>query len=216
MKRLLFTFALLTFMIKSNAQVSSKVKNIQDYFDLIKEEWICDMMEWRTKKIVDIKNGYIAYQQLDVEFEPLFQIALFKDINGKDLIVIHRPGYACADIFDCAETAERKTCFLKYEKEDWVDVSHEVLPQILTEYFYEDSTNAKIVNEYAQHAIAYELPQFGQTIRMKLEICDGYINFDYPVDEPIVSDEQIEKLMKERKTLLLIWNKSLGIFELVQ
>jgi hypothetical protein len=203
-------------MVKSNAQVIEKKMNIQDYFDLIKDEWFCDMIEWRTKKIVDINNGYIAYQRLNEEFEPLFQMALFKDVNRKDIIVIHRPGYACADIFDCAETAERKTCFLKYEKEEWVDVSHVVLPQILTEHFYEDSTNAKIVNEYAQHAIAYELPQFGQTIKLNLMICDGYINFDYPADEPIVSDEQIEKLLKERKILLLNWNKRLGIFQLEQ
>ena len=87
------------------------------------------------------------------------------------------------------------------------------MPQILTKHFYQDSTNAAIVNKYASHAIAYELPQIGHTIRLKLEICEGYINFDYP-DEPIVSDEQIEKLSKERKTLLLRWNKRLGFFQL--
>lgn len=200
-------------MVKSNAQVFEKTKTIQYYFDLIKAEWICDLIEWRTKKIVDIKNGYIAFKSLDEEFEPLFQMALFKDINGKDLIVIHRPGHACADIFDCANTAERKTCFLKYGTDGWEDVGPEVLPQILVEHFYEDSTNSKIVNEFAQHAIAYELPRFGQTIKLNLEICDGYINFDYP-DEPIVSDEQIERLLKERNTVLLKWNKGLGIFQL--
>lgn len=213
MKRLLFTIALLTFIVKSNAQVSSKAKNIQDYFELIEEEWICDMI-YSKEKLVDIRNGFISFGSKDWD-EPFFQMALFKDCKGKDLIVIHSPGYACADIFACAHTEERKTFFLKYEKEEWVDVSQVVLPQILTEYFYEDSTNAKIVNEYASHAIAYELPQFGQTIRLKLEICDGYINFDFP-DEPIVSDEQIEKLLKERKTLLLNWNKKLGIFQLEQ
>lgn len=187
--------------------------NIQDYFELIKEEWICDLI-YSKEKLVDISNGFISFTSKDWD-EPFFQMALFKDVNRKDIIVIHRPGYACADIFDCADTAERKTCFLKYDKEGWEDVSHMVLPQILTEHFYEDSTNAKIVNEYAQHAIAYELPQFGQTIRLTLEICDGYINFDYP-DEHIVSDERIERLLKERKTLLLNWNKRLGIFQLEQ
>jgi hypothetical protein len=214
MKRILFTIALLTFIVKSYAQGSGKAKTIQDYFELIKEEWICDFTH-SHKKIVDSRNGYISFRPLESEFEPLFQMALFKDCKGKDLIVIHSPGYACADISDCPETEERKTYFLKHEKEEWVDVSHVVLPQILTEHFYEDSINAKIVNEYAQHAIAYELPQFGHTIRLKLEICEGYINFDNP-DEPIVSDEQIEKLMKQRKTLLLKWNKRLGIFQLVE
>ncbi len=209
MKRIIFTIVLLSFMVESDAQVFKKVKNIQDYFELIKDEWICDFTR-SNKKIVDIRNGYISFRPLDSEDEPLFQMALFKDSKGKDIIVIHSPGYACADIFDCAHTEERKSFFLKYEKEEWVDVSQVVLPQILTEHFYTDSTNAKIVNEYASHAIAYELPQFGQTIRLNLEICDDYINFD----EPFVSDEQIEKLLKERNTLLLKWNKRLGVFEL--
>lgn len=199
-------------MVKSNAQVFEKVKTIQHYFDLIKDEWICDFND-SYKKIVDIRNGFISFRSLEKEIEPIFQMALFKDFKEKDLIVIHSPGYACADIFACPETEERKTYFLKYEKEQWIDVGHVVLPQILTEYFYKDSINAKIVNEYAPHAIAYELPRFGHTIRLRLEICEGYINYDYP-DEPIVSDEQIEKLMKERKTLLLKWNKRLGIFQL--
>ena len=212
MKKIIFTIVLLIFMVKSNAQVFEKTKNIQTYFDLIKDEWICSFTD-AHKKIVDIGNGYISFKPLDADQEPLFQMALFKDFKGKDLIVIHSPGYACADIFACAHTEERKTYFLKYENEDWVDVSQVVLPQILTEHFYNDSTIAKMVNEYAPHAIAYELPQFGQTIKLKLEICDGYINFDYP-DEPILSNEQIEKLLKERKTLFLKWNKTLGVFEL--
>lgn len=214
MKRIIFTIALLTFMVKSNAQVSENVKTIQNYFDLIKEEWICDFNP-SYKKIVDIRNGFISFRSLENEMEPIFQMALFKDLKGEDIIVIHLPGYACGDIFACAATEDRKTYFLKYEKEEWVDISHLVLPQIHTEHFYEDSTNTKIVNKYAPHAIAYELPQFGHTIRLKLEICEGYINFDYP-DKPMVSEEQIEKLLKERKTLLLKWNKSLGLFQLAE
>ncbi|MBK8041729.1 MAG: hypothetical protein IPK21_03165 [Haliscomenobacter sp.] len=73
-----------------------KVKNIQDYFELIKDEWICDFT-CSNKKIVNIRNGYISFRPLDSEDEPLFQMALFKDSKGKDLIVIHSPGYACAD-----------------------------------------------------------------------------------------------------------------------
>ena len=212
MKKIIFTITLLTFLVKSNAQVSEKTKTIQDYFDLFKADWKCGSMD-SHEKIVDIKNGFIAIKSFDEGMEPVFQMALFKDVNRKDLIVIHIPGYACADIFACANTEDRKTYFFKYEKEEWVDVSDVVLPQILTKHFYEDSTNTKIVNKYAEHAIAYELPQFGHTIQLKLEICDDYINFDSPED-PVVSDEQIERILKERKTVLLKWNKRLGVFQL--
>ena len=199
-------------MVKSNAQLFEKEKDIRNYFDLMKPEWFCDFHP-TYKKIVDVKNGYISFRTLENELEPIFQMALFKDSEGKDLIVIHVPGYACADIFDCANTEERKTYFLRYEDEEWVDVSQVVLPQIQTHNFYEDSNTIKIVDTYAPNSIAYQLPQYGQTIRLKLEICDGYINFDYP-DEPVVSNEEIQKILDERKILLREWNKKLGFFQL--
>ena len=209
MKIVVLTVILLTSLIKSNAQVSDEPRDIQAYFDLIKAEYFCDLLD-AHEKIVDIRNGYLAFNSLDADSEPLFQMALFKDSKGNDQIAIHSPGYACGDIFACAHTEERKTHFFKYKNEEWIDVSDAVLPQIKTEHFYNDTIHAQIVNKYATHAIAYELPRFGQTIKLKLEICDGYINFDDPYN-PIVSDEQIEIILQERKTLLLKWNKSLGV-----
>ncbi len=199
-------------MASINAQVVEKDKNIQDYFALIKAEWICDFHD-SYKKIIDVRNGYIAFSTSENELEPIFQMALFKGYREKDVVVIHLPGYACGDIFACPTTENRRTYFLKYENEGWVDVSHVVLPQIAIEQFYQDSNNTNIVIKHAPHAINYELPRFGLTIRLKLEICEDYINFDYP-DNPIVSDEQIDKLLKERKVLFLKWNKRLGVFQM--
>lgn len=115
MKRVLFTIALLTFMVKSNAQAVEKVKTIQSYFDLMEEEWICDFNP-SYQKYVDIRNGFLSFRSLKNEMEPIFQMALFKDFKGKDLIVIQLPGYACGDIFACASTEERKTLLLKWNK----------------------------------------------------------------------------------------------------
>lgn len=210
MKKLSLTLFLFSLLIISNAQISDNEKTIQDYFDLLKVEWICEFSD-SYEKVVDIRNGYLVFKSKDNEMEPIFQMALFKDIKENDLIVIHIPGYACADIFDCPATEGRKTYFLKY-KEDWKDVSGIVMPPIVTEHFYADSISSNIVDKYASHAVAYELPRYGQTMKLALEICDDYINFDYP-DDPVVSDEQIERLLKERKTLSLQWNKSLGVFE---
>lgn len=204
-------------MVKSNAQGFEKAKTIQDYFNLIITESKyeirhCNWLnEKRFKKIVDIRNGFISYTLL-ADKEPDLQMALFKDNKKEDLIVIHFKKHVCADYFACPETDGIQTYFLKYEDESWADVSDVVLPPVLVKYFYEDSTNTKIVNTYAPHAIAYELPRFGHIVRLKLEICDDYIN--YEEIEPKVSDEQIDKLLKDRKIRLLKWDKRFGQFQL--
>lgn len=219
MKRLIFLIPLLVVLVKSNAQDFAKAKTIQDYFNLIRTESTyeishCNWLnENRFKKIVDISNGFIAFTLLE-EKEPVLQMALFKDNKQEDLIVIHLKKYVCADYFACAETDGIQTYFLKYEAESWVNVSDEVLPQVPVNYFYEDSTNAKIVNTYAPYAIAYELPRFGHIVSLKLEICDGYINYDEV--EPTISDEQIDELLKARKSRLLKWDKRVGRFQLAE
>ncbi|MGR3810389.1 hypothetical protein [Jiulongibacter sp. NS-SX5] len=210
MKGILLLF-ILSFSLNSYSQEYETEKNIQDYFELLKEEWTCDFVG-TNEKIVDIRNGYISFQPVDSEFEPVFQMALFNDLKEEDLIVVHSPGYSCADIFDCAHTDSRLTLFLKYQKGEWLDVGHAVMPEIAIEIFYDDSTNADLVKKYAPHAIAYQLPRYGHTIQLRLEICEGYINYDFP-DQPLVSDEQIEKLFTERKTISIEWNKREGVFE---
>ena len=207
MMRLVYFMSLLKY---GGTVYAQGARSIVDYYHLLSSDIVCDF-DLRYQRIVDNTNGYLGFISADDHQETAFQMALFKDTSERDLIVIHTHGYVCADIFDCARTEERKTLFVRYEDDTWADVQSLVLPDIDIDLFYNDTTLASIVKRYASYAIAYDLPRYGLSVRLHLEICDDYVNFDDPL-HPVVSDDLIARLLQERKDMWLTWDRDMGLF----
>ena len=161
------------------------------------------------EKIIDINNGYIATQLYDFGRPPPFQMAMFKDNNNAPLIVIRAE--TCGDHFACAEL-EEKSSFLKYKNGKWVDVADKVLPKITLEHFFNDKKEVNTLKQLNYHIFRFHPPRIGTTMKVTIEICD-YIECDDRVEDAI-SSKEYERLLKERKTLFLKWDKELGKFQL--
>ena len=187
-------------------------RDIQFYFDHLPDTCfqLCNLRELNVmqyhEKVVDIRNGFLAFKQSGYEEEApySFQLALFRGTDDKDIIVVSARD--CGDVFDCHDLV---SFFYLYEDGNWAEADTILLPEIRTELFYNDSSNSDLLNKYGYFNYLYILPRYGTEIRIELSICD-YLQFDHPE----VTDQQYDKLIQERKAVYLKWEKSSNQFKI--
>ncbi|MEL7121743.1 MAG: hypothetical protein AAFO07_20000 [Bacteroidota bacterium] len=188
------------------AQQDKLGNNVQFYFDHLPDTcfYLCDWRDnnvYSKEKIVDIRNGFIAFKT-GKDFPDAFQIALFKG-NNKDVIVVSNRE---CEAFACFTPT---SFFYIYENNNWIEASKIILPRISTNLFYDDSSNSDLLDKYGYFRYDFILPQFGTTIKIELDICD-YLQVDYPE----VTDQQYDRLIDEKKSVNLVWDRHSNKFEI--
>ncbi|MEM8527529.1 MAG: hypothetical protein AAGG68_23005 [Bacteroidota bacterium] len=191
---------------------SKQKRDIQFYFDNLPDTCfqLCKLkvpsVMSSHRKVLDIRNGFISFKQwpYDDNDPASFQAALFKGSDNKDIIAVSTR--SCGDMFACFYL---NSFFYIYEDGNWVKADTLLLPEITLKLFYDDSSNSNLLNKYGHFEYHYILPRYGTEIKIELSICD-YLTFD----NPEVTDEQYDKLIREKKVVYLKWEKSSNQFKI--
>ncbi|NJO18076.1 MAG: hypothetical protein HC877_20805 [Thioploca sp.] len=162
--------------------------------------------------VVDTKNGYLAKHEASHPDIIWFELALFREKNGEAVVIVSNMKSDCA-------CSTYESFFLKYDGEEWQDVSKVVLPKIPLVSFFNSPPQRQVLAllEAKPSAIDYhyKLPQHGIVIELSLEICDVAAESIFNEAEqkilwPVLDNEN----QPFSKTLHLQWNRETDRFEL--
>lgn len=204
----------------SGSSAKNKIKQtnwkISDYLENLPEKYKTfygdiDTSPESFKKIVDDKNGYVAFVQSEAVW---FEMALFKPQKGIPTLVI-------SNYQEDGVCSEFETFFLQKKGLDWVDVKSLVAPTLTQSMFFTKKTAAKkfgnLQKIYGDRMggfdYKYSLPRNGTRIKVSPVFCDWVDEEPAVPSRPERRDEEPEDFLNFTKPIFLKWNKSAGKFE---
>ncbi|MGB0839781.1 MAG: hypothetical protein ACPGXL_06555 [Chitinophagales bacterium] len=178
--------------IHSNPKQQLNVKDVANNYAAIDE----NKLTTKTDKKAVAKNN--VHQ--DIGFET--KVFAYAD-SSYLLVASNRLKQASGTFYD--------NYFLQYKQEKWQEVSQKVLPTLPLSRFIEDETVAQQMTQEAQlgtdYTYHFKLPQKGNNIEAGLAI-------NTPSPSSPMSEDDIEAVFMNYKSLKLTWNKTKGQFEL--
>jgi hypothetical protein len=156
-------------------------------------------------EVLDIKNGYLKYVQLNSE--EIITMAIFKKTDGSKIIGI--------TVYIGADVGRYYTHFLIYKNQKWIDVTNIVLPPLSFKLFLSNKDKKLIGEEQKNDPRSYiELLRYGTSLQYKadkLESCEGDMG-----DDTIGKRNKCKMILKNifNDSIKFEWNPGKGIFTL--
>jgi len=169
--------------------------------------------------IVDRSRAYIQIKDWEWELANKITLTYFNQTNGERLIGVsqHLEGGDC-DIY--------YTHFYRYSKQEWIDVTGQVLPPYSFMDFWGDQPVPEILSSVNIDKVInwdYELPRFGTSIKLTPVSPSAMICFDHEIsaDNGSAYEEQIYAIWdavksRQNEYIELEFNRDRGRFFRVQ
>lgn len=203
------TVLILLLSFCGSAQKNNTTWDIESCFNRLPDSCF-NLCDWRNEmaavgiKTIDKQNGFLSFKRHKEEHD-FFQAALFKGSNKGHYVAVSTRE---CEAFACFHP---RSFFFVRQKETLVQADSILFSGITTLLFYQDTSLGKLSEDYQGYfRFNFILPQKGTTVRVELDICD-YLTEDHPA----VSEMQYQKLISEKKTILLQWHPKENRFRII-
>lgn len=185
-------------------------RTIEDYFRLLPERYVTHVGDYgRVEKIVDVKNGYLAFADTSAgAARPVFEFALYRAADGTPFFIAANTQYdhACHSF---------ETFFLTHDGKGWGDAAAAgVMPRLTPDTFFKERGPAALVGKHEgwRSYLRHRPARRGPTLEVSLELCDVAIENDPNLGEG--ERRTLAALLARRpRAATLRWNRLEGKFE---
>jgi len=162
------------------------------------------------KLVVDTKNGYIEYQSEAGDGISHYKFALFKNSKNEIFIANSQIGLGVK--------------FFKVNK-NWVNVTKKILPEIDEAIIFGKAYKSKLWYDVEKEVktssikrkleelivVDYHLPRYGTDIKVGASFI--YIYYDYHGFPGKETEQKVDELKKQARTIILHWDREKSIFK---